>query len=163
MKQSRYSIIDIDFEQIFWFWPLGGLKWNTVMCREGSRTGHWSFCPSSGTKLAIKTVCVFSSAPPGCCLPQHKTVTLRLSLSFPLSLAFLVHCDNPPPHSVWELPTINMCHMPLTSQEDLSLQEPGGSINHATPYSSPPCISPPPILRPFLFPPSCFLNIELPG
>lgn len=67
------------------------------MCREGSRTGHWSFCPSSGAKLAIKTVCVFSSAPPGCCLPQHKAVTLRLSFSFPLSLAFLVHCDKHSP------------------------------------------------------------------
>lgn len=48
-----------DFEQIFWFWPLRGLKGNRAMCREGSRTGHWSFCPSSGTKLAIKNSLCF--------------------------------------------------------------------------------------------------------
>lgn len=38
-------------------------------------------------RIPLETVCVFSSAPPGCCLPQHKTVTLCLSRSFPLSLA----------------------------------------------------------------------------
>lgn len=67
------------------------------------RRGHRSFCPSLGTgpplllpiknRIPSQTVCVFSQAPPGCCLPQHKTVTpclsfLSHSLFSPLWLTF---------------------------------------------------------------------------
>lgn len=164
-KLSNCSIdrsINTHFEQIFWFWP-PRRTWRKQRCAErevGQATGL-SVLPR-GQSWPLKTVCVFSSPPPGCCLPQHKTVTLRLFLSSPPSLAFLFHCDKHSlPCSVWETPTINMCHMSLTSQEDLSLQELGGSINHATPYSS-PRVSPTSLVPPS-FPPSCFLNIELPG
>lgn len=164
MERSYQVILWIDpyiltLRKYFVFDPSEDLK-ETERCAErevGQATGL-SVLPR-GQSWPLKTVCVFSSPPPGCCLPQHKTVTLRLFPSSPLSLTFLFHCDKHSlPCSVWETPTINMCHMSLTSQEDLSLRELGGSINHATPYSS-PHVSPT-----SLVPPSPgFLNIELPG
>lgn len=136
-------------------------KWNTVVCREGSRTGHWSFCPSSGTKVAIKNriplETVWSSRLLLSTAQDSHTAPLSLlpavSRSQTTNIPFVVlsesclqsTCATCP----WQVKRI-FCRRSRVAAS--TVQPPIHPTVRSPTSPVPPSISP-----------SCFLNIELPG
>lgn len=144
-KLSSYSIdwsINTDFEQIFWFWPLRGLQW----CAErevGQATGL-SVLPR-GQSWPLKTVCVCSSPPPGCCLPQHHSHTVPLPL-FPSVSCFLILLWQTSPPLFWLRAAYNQ-HVPHVLDKSRGSFSAGAGWQHqpCNPSIHPPVCPPPPL------------------
>ena len=83
-------------------------------------------CPLK-TEFLRKLFVSFSLTPPGCCSPQHKTVTPRPS-SLSLSLSLPPFCRG---FTLFRLHSQHVAHVALTSQDDPSPEELGSSVNHA--------------------------------